>query len=900
MSILSTNKKIINIGKEYSAGSGIDITNEVISVIGNTVPYSAGENIDIQDFVISGKDWSNDITNASANAYNETTAWVHDNYTNSADVSFLSGEVDKKLDSSAWEEVSASLATEDYVILSDNLTYARATAFTTAQEYAKESACNSAFDYLNENKLDSSSFVPSAYYPSNNPSGFITGVDLSNYYQKNETSSKEEISNAIGSIPVGDPEVNSFVESNSASLTEASNCVETNSGAWFDNVGDAEVNYFVYDNSANIIDVDTTYQTNSASYLTAHQDISNKLDTTAFSTVSGTFLTAHQSLDGYATEDWVTSQGYITGVDLSEYAKTSSVLDYIDSACSNKLDTTSFSNVSGDFLTTSFGISESAHWEEATTTYEQNSGTYLTSHQDLSDYQTTAGMVYYYTTAEANTLSSMLSGAIDYVSANAGDEFPISADEAIQYVQTNSASLNEVSYTVNTNSASWSQGGGGGASYTSPSSTIWISAYKIESTDSAYIPSHQEDVLLTASNSSINGYTTLADTNKVFFAARSQGYRISAFDDEGTFLNSAATTPVLAETEYPPIKLYTTTWVSIAYSAYSAGIMDAYVVELARKNEVNSALNKKLDSSAFTGYYPSNNPSGFAKASDVVMPSSFNLFDGRIVGINNQYFMGCDSACNHTLVGTSAATGTKTASAYVGTGHQGINIQISARNALFSNYINWTAFSENGSDLSAGQLAFNSVTNKISGFEFNSPLAENISGVKLYGNNQNFTAYSAYTTDVKPLASQDNITFLSGAIDYVSANAGDEFPASANEAITAYQTNSGNYLTAISIPESATWNDVSTTVQTNSATWNDVTSKQDNLTFGYDGQDKISSINNSGIAGGSFDVMPISGTGGVNVYEQNSVLWISGKDFTSDISYISGVVGDVETLLASL
>jgi predicted heme/steroid binding protein len=260
-------------------------------------------------------------------------------------------------------------------------------------------------------------------------------------------------------------------------------------------------------------------------------------------------------------------------VDLSEYAKTSSVLDYIDSACSSKLDTTSFSNVSGNFLTTSFGISESAHWEEATNAYEQASGTYLTSHQDLSDYQTIEGM-----------------------------------------------------------------------------------------------------------------------------------------------------------TAYQPVG----------------------------------------------DYYSASNPSGF------------------------------------------------------------------------------------------------------------------ITGVDL-------TPY--YTTaDANTLSSM-----LSAAIDYVSANAGDEFPASANEAITAYQTNSGTYLTAISIPESASWNEVSTTVQTNSASWNDVTSKQDNLTFGYDGQDKISAINNSAIAGvGSLDIFPISGTGSVNVYEQNSVLWISGKDFTSDISYISGTIGDVETLLASL
>lgn len=350
----------------------------------------------------------------------------------------------------------------------------------------------------------------------------------------------------------------------------------------------------------------------------------------------------------------------------------------------------------------------------------------------------------------------------------AGALSAISANQAL--ITSGGDSLQGLYDTVSTNSGSWT--GGGGASYTSPSSTIWISADKIESTNSAYIPSHQEDVLLTATTSwsSTNGYNTLNNTNKVYFL--SQGGRISAFDNEGTFLNSSYNTTVLAETEYPPIKFYSTSWVSVKYSAYSAGIMDAYVVELARKNEVNSALNKKLDSSAFTGYYPSNNPSGFAKASDVVSNSSINLFDGRVVGINNQYLMGCDSAYNSTLVGTSAATGTRTASAYVGTGHQGIDIQVSARNNT-NTYVNWTAFSENASDLSAGQLSIPIGANRVSALEFNSPLAENISGVKLFGNNQNFTAYSAYTIDVKPLASQNNITFLSGAIDYVSANVGE-------------------------------------------------------------------------------------------------------------------------------
>ena len=100
----------------------------------------------------------------------------------------------------------------------------------------------------------------------------------------------------------------------------------------------------------------TAFSEVSGSFLTAHQDISylatkdelssglaekqdvltdynpttwntvtNKLDTTAFSEVSGNFLTAHQSLEGYATES------FVTGI------------------TDNKLDTSVYSSASGDF-----------------------------------------------------------------------------------------------------------------------------------------------------------------------------------------------------------------------------------------------------------------------------------------------------------------------------------------------------------------------------------------------------------------------------------------------------------------------------------------------------------------------------------------------------------------------
>ena len=54
---------------------------------------------------------------------------------------------------------------------------------------------------------------------------------------------------------------------------------------------------------------DSLYQ-EKGDYL-VNDDITGKLDTTAFSAVSGNFLTAHQSLDEYATQEWVNNQGFL-------------------------------------------------------------------------------------------------------------------------------------------------------------------------------------------------------------------------------------------------------------------------------------------------------------------------------------------------------------------------------------------------------------------------------------------------------------------------------------------------------------------------------------------------------------------------------------------------------------
>ena len=99
--------------------------------------------------------------------------------------------------SSEWNKVGNKLDTTAFKNVSGNfLTAAPENMATTGDVAELAQTISETYqikgDYLTT--ADSSNF-----YPSNNPSGFITGVDLSNYYNKNETSSKEELDTAFGS-----------------------------------------------------------------------------------------------------------------------------------------------------------------------------------------------------------------------------------------------------------------------------------------------------------------------------------------------------------------------------------------------------------------------------------------------------------------------------------------------------------------------------------------------------------------------------------------------------------------------------------------------------------------------------------------------------------------------------
>ena len=343
---------------------------------------------------------------SESGAWNEATDCVE---TNSAAWFDNQGDVEVKelvyAQSANWNDVSSKLDS---------------TAFDTWQQgqYTNDIA---GLNNLIGTKLDSSSFsnVSGTFYTNDNPSGFITRVDLSNYYTKDETSGKEELSNAFDNIPVGDPEVNAYVTSHSASIDESTDLVQSNSSTWNDV---------------------TVYQSNSASYLTAHQDLSDYATTNDLEQVSGD-ITALIPTDYYPNTN---PSGFISGVDLREYYK--------------KTETSSKEEISAAIAAIPLGDEEvnqvvhtnSSTWNTVsdkldTTSFSDVSGTFLTA-VDLTPY---------YTTADANTLSSMLSGSIDYVSANVGDKYPISADEAVQYVQTNSSTINDVNTSYQTNSGTF-------------------------------------------------------------------------------------------------------------------------------------------------------------------------------------------------------------------------------------------------------------------------------------------------------------------------------------------------------------------------------------------------------------------------------------------------------------
>ena len=324
--------------------------------------------------------------------------------------------------SSEWNKVGDKLDKTAFSDVSGNFLTAAPENMATTDDVAKlEQTISETYQVKGEylTTADSSNF-----YPSNNPSGFITGVDLSNYYKKTETSSKNELYTAFGSkqdnltneqlsaissvssikgtILTGDSNIRatSAEDGNNIKwtleLTAQPTVTDTTlsgydgivatkdstvSSRW--NVGIAQAYKEQIESVSSKLTQDVadtlyapisviedvgTLKTASAGW----NKVSDKLDTTSFSDVSGNFLTAHQDI-------------------------------------SNKLDTSAFSAVSGNFLTdddlnayaTKIDLETTSGKLLTTAQYKTDSATFLTAHQNLDAYATKE----YANNASANALS---------------------------------------------------------------------------------------------------------------------------------------------------------------------------------------------------------------------------------------------------------------------------------------------------------------------------------------------------------------------------------------------------------------------------------------------------------------------------------------------------------------
>ena len=391
-------------GKTYK-GEGFVNVNNTNNVISLTNEANEKLNQPIPTKVSDLTDSANYQTTEGMNDYLTKTSASE----NLAPLSVTADIESLKSASSEWNKVGDKLDKTAFRDVSGNFLTAAPENMATTDDVAKlEQTISETYQVKGEylTTADSSNF-----YPSNNPSGFITGVDLSNYYNKNETSSKNELDTAFGSkqdnltqeqlsaissvssikgtILTGDSNILAASSESGTNilwtleLTAQPTVTDTTlsgydgivatkdstvSSQW--NVGIEQaykeqiesVSSKLTKESADTLyapisvtgDVDTL-KSSSGNW----DKVSAKLDTSAFSDVSGNFLTAHQDI-------------------------------------SNKLDTSAFSAVSGNFLTdddlnsyaTKIDLENTSGKLLTTAQYKTDSATFLTAHQNLDAYAT--------------------------------------------------------------------------------------------------------------------------------------------------------------------------------------------------------------------------------------------------------------------------------------------------------------------------------------------------------------------------------------------------------------------------------------------------------------------------------------------------------------------------------
>lgn len=279
----------------------------------------------------------------------------------------------------------------DYIKLTDNsanhTTEISVTGLPNFSDYASTgdlNALSSLVDSVSSDVISISSTVSSSVTSLSSDIQYVSAncltahQSLDDYYKKTETSSKQEISAALASIQPGDAEVQQVVRTYSAE------------GKWLI-----------------ASDLDPYLQ---------------KSESGVFQP-SGNYLSAN-ALEGYATEQWVNEQGFIkTETDWTNTIKEASANAYNEAVAQipAPFDPTYLSGEVDKKLDKSF----SSNFYPMT----GNPSGFLTAHQSLAGYATTA---------QVNTVSSLLSAGLDYVSANGGKTYtgiaPIQVDNELNEI----------------------------------------------------------------------------------------------------------------------------------------------------------------------------------------------------------------------------------------------------------------------------------------------------------------------------------------------------------------------------------------------------------------------------------------------------------------------------------
>ena len=314
---------------------------------------------------------------------------------------------------------------------------------------------------LSATKMDKSQ--SSEFYPSNNPSGFIADADLSVYAKKEELTAYQSAgdyysasnpSGFINSDAISNMATTGFVAEVSADITAmiptaltGDYLTKESADTLYQPIGD-----YVSQNELSNVSADITAMIPTAltgNYLDKasadklYYGIDNPsgfitgVDLTPYQTITG--MTAYQTAgnyysasnpSGFITNDAITglqpSGDYATNTQLC--AVSSTIIGMIPSGeyelCAGngielvddpnaKTTTISVTAQGGNPEVEQVVVDNSATWNTVTdkldtTAFSDVSGTFLTAHQDLSDYQTTAGMTAYqptgdYLTAVPNT-----------------------------------------------------------------------------------------------------------------------------------------------------------------------------------------------------------------------------------------------------------------------------------------------------------------------------------------------------------------------------------------------------------------------------------------------------------------------------------------------------------------